>query len=200
MYNIIYSFLALITLFSLIFFIKRVDEENNLPERLNLIIIVFTFILGGLNGVFGTKAWLMTVFLSFLIVEAYTDYHTMQLYLCFSIAVGVVGYVYLFISVPLYTGIIFNFIIFFLIVFISKVVKAINWGDVVLLLAISPYITFVFGEDLIFLIGFYVFTMFLGLVINVKDIFLKKKQYIPYAVPVCIGYCCLLILKMKGVI
>ena len=51
MYNIIYSCLALITLFSLIFFIKRVDEENNLPKRLNPIIIAFTFILGGLNSV-----------------------------------------------------------------------------------------------------------------------------------------------------
>ena len=92
----------------------------------------------------------------------------------------------------------FQYHFFFLIVGVSRLIKAINTGDVWLLLASVPYLlnAFDFEDSLLILVGFYVLTLILGLVINIKDILLKKKQYVPYAVPFCLGYCCLLIFKL----
>ena len=193
----VYSILTLILLYVFFIFIKCVDEENNLPKKLSIKFIVFALLSGGFN-IYFNNAWLMTLFYAFLLIEAYTDYHTMQLYLIFSISTALIGYFYMIVFKHITLDICFNIIIFFLIVGVSRFIKAINTGDVWLLLASVPYLlnAFDFEDSLLILVGFYVLTLILGLVINIKDILLKKKQYVPYAVPFCLGYCCLLIFKL----
>ena len=193
----VYSILTLILLYVFFIFIKYIDEENELPIKLSVEFIIFALLSGGFNMYFD-DAWLMTFFYAFLLIEAYTDYHTMQLYLIFSVSAALIGYLYMIIFGHITLDICFDIIVFFLIVGISRFIKAINTGDVWLLFASVPYIlnVFNFKDSLLILVGFYVLTLFLGLFINVKDILFKKKQYVPYAVPFCLGYCCLLIFKL----
>lgn len=193
----VYSILTFIMLHVFFIFIKCVDEENELPNKLSMEFIIFTLLSGGFN-MYLDNAWLMTLFYAYLLIEAYTDYHTMQLYLIFSIGAALIGYLYMIIFRHITSDICFDIIVFFLIVSISRLIKAINTGDVWLLFASVPYIlnAFNFENGLLILVGFYVLTLVLGLIVNIKDILFKKKQYVPYAVPFCLGYCCLLIFKL----
>lgn len=58
------------------------------------------------------NAWLMTFFYAFLLIEAYTDYHTMQLYLIFSVSAALIGYLYMIIFGHITLDICFDIIVF----------------------------------------------------------------------------------------
>lgn len=194
----LYSILTLALTFCHRLLIEKVDDENNLPKKFRPLFIIFILFSGGFNLCFN-NSFLMMFFYSFLLIDAYTDYYVMQLYLIFSIMTLCVGYLYMFINSYSYIthDVIKDIFIFILIIVFSKFIQAINTGDVWLLIASVPYILYVcnFKDCLFVLIGVYVLALVLGLVIYIKEILYTNKQYIPFAVPYCLGYCCLIIFR-----
>lgn len=171
--------------------IPLMDDKSTLPTDIRKSWIFISLAGGCFNSLCFdySDAWLVNILFIFLLVQAYCDYYTFEVYVFFSIVMAVVGYSYGLLSQCIGVSDLKIVIEFFVIVLISKLCGAINWGDVETLVAIVPFLLCIFTDKSIYsLTLFYCISLALGILIYVKNLISKKSRYVPYCVGVLAGY------------
>ena len=168
------------------YFIRRIDEQHGLPEKVPYTIMIVSGIAGCyLMKRFEILGACFCVLLVFLLIMAWTDYHTRHLYTAFSLLAYLIGMG----DLILRTGLIIDYIkfllLYLLVLSFLMFLRAFARGDIYMVVAASPFL-FIYGDHIhisgIMLNLVFTFAAMLLCVIgNLKNLFRRGKQSIPFA-------------------
>lgn len=178
------------------------DFNNAVRSKSYLYFITLALVLGFLNGnmSFG-KNLIMLMPIEVLLFSALTDRLMMQIYTLPCLISLAVGSFY-----SIFMAEMSEYMIYMAIVvicsFLMHIIKAINTGDVILLMGVYPYLYILgklSGTDKMIIIayGYFILTCVMALIINFRG-FLKGKKKFPFAIPALAAYGVMILIMEKG--
>lgn len=183
--------------FLVIFILKKNDKELSeyINQRVLYRMIISSFIVGMAIGFMpGTIKWIMVIPTVFIFVAAETDMFIKQIYSLPCIIGGASGLGLIFLLKLDFSDYFYRLIFCAIILLIFKLIRALNTGDVELILAVTPYL-YILSKNftrptfmelfLFYLLGSFIF----ALIINFKKYHKEKIKSFPFAIPACLCYC-----------
>lgn len=175
--------------------VYRIDPEfgNAAKSKRYLCLVIPALVLGFLNG-----NMIMVIPTDLLLFASLTDGIMMQIYTLPCLISLAIGSVYSFLMVG-----VTEYIIYMAVVavgsFALHAIKAINRGDVNLLIGIYPYLYILGGNSgpdkmTIIACGYFILTCIMALIINLRG-FLKGKKKFPFAIPALAAYSVMILMK-----